>query len=137
MMAEIEPQGSPVIEIDVLRSPNKEELTRILFLKNRGYRTHRGTQSLISIDSSRSSTAPDVRCRAPETAPVYLGNEDPLELRVFVDKSVVEVFVNGKQCVALRVYPERDDSAGVSFRAQGRDALLTSLDAWQMQNIYE
>ena len=46
------------------------------------------------------------------------------------------VFVNGNQCVALRVYPEREDSLGVSFRSQGRDAKLTSLDAWQMDNIY-
>jgi len=50
---------------------------------------------------------------------------------------VVEVFVNGRQCVALRVYPGRKDSLGVSLRAQGRDATLVSLDAWQMENIYE
>ena len=50
---------------------------------------------------------------------------------------VVEVFVNGKQCVAVRVYPGRKDSVGVSLRAQGRDAVLTSLDAWQMKSIYE
>jgi beta-fructofuranosidase len=50
---------------------------------------------------------------------------------------VVEVFVNGKQCVALRVYPGREDSLGVSLRAQGRDAALKSLDAWQMKSIYQ
>ena len=46
------------------------------------------------------------------------------------------MFVNGKQCVALRVYPGRPDSVGVSLRSQGQDAVLTSLDAWQMENIY-
>jgi beta-fructofuranosidase len=56
---------------------------------------------------------------------------------VFIDKSVVEVFVNGKQCVAMRVYPGRADSIGVSLRSQGQDATLKSLDAWQMKNIYE
>jgi beta-fructofuranosidase len=59
-----------------------------------------------------------------------------LTLRVFVDKSVVEVFVNGKQCVAVRVYPERADSVRVSLRAQGRDVGLLTLDFWQMANIY-
>ena len=49
---------------------------------------------------------------------------------------VVEVFVNGKQCVAVRLYPGREDSLGVSLRAQGRDATLKSLDAWQMGSIY-
>jgi beta-fructofuranosidase len=59
-----------------------------------------------------------------------------LTLRIFVDKSVVEVFVNGKQCVAVRVYPERTDSVGVSLRAQGKDAVLQALDVWQMATIY-
>ena len=59
-----------------------------------------------------------------------------MKLRVFVDKTIVEVFVNGRQCVALRVYPGRSDSSGVSLRAQGRDAVLKSLDAWQMGSIY-
>ena len=57
-------------------------------------------------------------------------------MRIFVDKSVVEVFVNGKQCVAVRVYPERTDSVGVSLRAQGKDAVLQALDVWQMATIY-
>lgn len=61
---------------------------------------------------------------------------EPLRLRVFIDKSVVEVFANGRQCVALRVYPGREDSLGVSLRAQGKDAQLRSLDAWQMKSIY-
>ena len=59
-----------------------------------------------------------------------------MTLRIFVDKSVVEVFVNGKQCVAVRVYPERTDSVGVSLRAQGKDAVLQALDVWQMATIY-
>jgi beta-fructofuranosidase len=54
-----------------------------------------------------------------------------------VDRSVVEVFCNGRQCVAMRVYPEREDSVGVSLYARGRDAVLRSLDAWQMKSIYE
>jgi len=32
---------------------------------------------------------------------------EPVHLRIFVDRSVVEVFVNGRQCVAVRVYPGR------------------------------
>ena len=66
-----------------------------------------------------------------------LDSGEPLRLRVFVDRSVVEVFANGKQCVAVRVYPGREDSAGVSLRAQGSNALMTSLSSWQMRNIYE
>ena len=140
ILAEIDPAGAQSIEMKVLRSPNQEEYTRILFLKDRGFRDRvghgLGQESVLVVDSSRSSTAADVSCRPPETAPVYLGSEKKIVLRVFVDRSVVEVFVNGRQCAALRVYPERADSLGVSLRAQGNDAMLESLDAWQMKSIY-
>ncbi len=142
VVAEIDPKNAPMVEMNVLRSANREEVTRIMFFKNRGYRRRdiqrggRSRYSLVTIDSSRSSLEPDVLSRAPETAPVFLGARETLKLRVFIDRSVVEVFVNGRQCVAQRVYPGRPDSIGVSLRSQGRDAVLKSLDAWQMKSIY-
>jgi len=141
IVAEVAPTDAPLVEMNVLRSASKEEFTRIAFFRNRGYRDrfHRegARYSLISIDTSYSSLLPDVVSRAPETAPVPIDPDEPLKLRVFIDRSVVEVFVNGKQCVAVRVYPGSEDSVGVSLRSQGQDAELKSLDAWQMKNIYE
>ena len=132
--AVIDPQDAPTVEIDVLRSPRREEYTRISFYRRRGFRNRSlaATDSLITLDNARSSELPDVLSRAPETAPVYVGPDEPLALRIFIDRSVVEVFAGGRQCVALRVYPGREDSAGVSLRACGSDATLRSLDAWQM-----
>ena len=141
IVAQIDPANAPMVELNVLRSPDKEEYTRIAFFRDRGLRnpdsTIDGRDSLITIDNSYSSILPDVLSRAPETAPVFIASDELLDLRVFIDKSVVEVFINGKQCVAVRVYPSREDSIGVSLRSQGRDSQLKSLDAWQMQNIYE
>jgi beta-fructofuranosidase len=139
--AEIDPQGAPIVEMNVLRSPGQEEFTRIVFTRHGGYtRRSAGRQryrdSTITIDSSRSSVLPNAGPRPPETAPVDIAPGETLKLRVFVDRSIVEVFVNGKQCVAVRVYPGREDSLGVSLRTQGRDATLKSLDAWQMKSIY-
>ena len=131
-----------MVELNVLRSPGAEERTRISFLPERGLRDRspsgrkRPLPGVISLDNTRSSILPDVRTRSPETAQVALDKGEPLKLRVFIDKTIVEVFVNGKQCVALRVYPGRPDSVGVSLRAQGRDAVLKSLDAWQMGSTY-
>jgi beta-fructofuranosidase len=140
LFAEIDPMGAPSVELNVLRSPGAEELTRIVFLQGRGFRDRAGNlpaADVVSIDNTRSSVLPDAQSRPPETAQVRIKKGEPLRLRVFVDKSVVEVFVNGRQCVALRVYPGREDSVGVSLRAQGREARLRSLDAWQMKSIYE
>jgi len=139
IIAEIDAHNAASVDLNVLRSPDREEFTRITFYKERGYRdrvTNTST-SAISIDSTYSSSAADVRSRAPETAQFPLPEGENLKLRIFIDKSVIEVFVNGVQCLALRVYPERQDSTGVSLRAQGQTANLVSLDAWQIQNIYE
>ncbi|MHC4691790.1 MAG: glycoside hydrolase family 32 protein [Planctomycetota bacterium] len=132
MVVEIDEKKARMFEMNVLRSANREEYTRITFFRGRGYRG----KSIITIDSSYSSLLPDVASRAPETAPLFVDKNENLKLRVFVDKSVVEVFVNGRQCIAMRVYPGRKDSVGVSMRSQGRGAVLKSLDAWQMKNIY-
>ena len=91
----------------------------------------------MSLDTSYSSTLPGALSRPPETAPIVLTDDEPLRLRVFIDTRIVEMFVNDQQCIAARVYPGRDDSLGVSLRAQGSAAILESLDAWQMSNIYE
>ena len=98
-----------------------------------GGRYHRDA---LVIDSSRSSLLPEVLSRAPETAPFELRDDELLKLRIFIDKSVVEVFANGRQCVALRVYPEASTRAGVSVRAQGGSAVLRSLVAWQMGSVW-
>ena len=142
----IDPKKANVIELDVLRSPGKEEYTRILFYKGRGNRHRewgrldpRAKQfdSVLTIDASMASTLPDIRTRPPESGAFYMKPNELLKLRVFVDRSVVEVFANEKQCVAMRVYPGREDSVGVSLRAQGNDAELKSFAAWQMEDIYE
>ena len=83
-----------------------------------------------------STFVQDAVSRPPENAQVLVGEKEPFKLRVFVDRSVVEVFVNGRQCLAVRVYPCRADAVGVSLRAQGREAALLSLDAWQMKSLY-
>ena len=153
---ELDPEDAPLVELNVLRSPNREEFTRIAFYQQRGLRykqrLSRTTamnassvamqnlptryESVITIDTSYSSTLPEALSRAPESAPVFIKPDEPLRLRVFIDRSVIEVFVNGKQCVATRVYPDREDSLGVSLRAHGRSAKLNQLDAWQLRSIW-
>jgi beta-fructofuranosidase len=145
IVTEIDPMNASMIELNILRSPGKEEFTRIAFYNLWGYQKGErtvhwarwlwGYDSVITLDMSYASELPDVASRAPETTPVYLP-EATLKLRVFIDKSVVEVFVNNRQCIAARVYPGRADSLGVSLRAQGGEATLKSFDAWTMKSIY-
>lgn len=146
---EIDPQLSRWVQVNVLRSPAAEEQTSITFYNfDRKLSIWYDTKAVVCLDGSKSSTLPDVWLRPPERAEVDSGPRDwtsapttttpgkPLNLRVFVDRSVVEVFVNERHYLAMRVYPGRKDSLGVSVRAQGQDAVLKKLDAWQMRPIW-
>ena len=130
---EIDPQLSRWVQLNVLRSPNAEEQTSITYYNfDRKLTYWYDTGAEIVLDGSRSSNLDDVWIRPPERAVMSKGDET-LKLRVFIDRSVVEVFVNGRQYLAIRVYPGRKDSLGVSLLAQGQDAVLKTLDAWQME----
>lgn len=67
-----------------------------------------------------------------ERAPLELKPGETLNLRIFVDKSVVEVYANDRQAICRRVYPTKADSLGVEFFQTGRKGSVRSIKAWTM-----
>ncbi len=57
-------------------------------------------------------------------------------LRVFLDRSVIEVFANERVTLTSRVYPAGADSTGIAPIARGGTAGLRELDLWQMRSIW-
>ena len=48
------------------------------------------------------------------------GNQmEPLQLRVFIDNSLVEIFANDRFALATYIYPSKSDSTGMEWFAQG------------------
>ena len=134
IQAVIEPGDAREVGMYVLRSPDGKERTRVS-LYPQDHR--RFDTSSLQIDISEGSQSADVFARTPETGPIKLAQDEPLRLRVFVDRSIVEVFANDKQCLTLRTYPQRNDSSGVSLFARGSGARLAAFDIWQMASIWE
>ncbi len=67
-----------------------------------------------------------------QAAPFELKPGEPLRLRVFVDRSVLEIYANGRQCITQRIYPSRSDSLGVGLVSRGGGIKVRSLDAWDV-----
>lgn len=67
-----------------------------------------------------------------QVAPFELKEGEKLRLRIFLDRSILEVFANGQQCVTQRIYPTRADSLGVVLFSEGGDVEVESLEAWEM-----
>jgi beta-fructofuranosidase len=66
-------------------------------------------------------------------APLPAGQK-AVELRVFLDRCVLEVYAGG-ECLTRVVYPGKDD-LGVEAFAQGGTATLRRLEAWPMGSIW-
>jgi beta-fructofuranosidase len=87
-------------------------------------------EKTLKVDTAKSSAADGPK--TIEAGPFELKAGEPLALRVFVDKSVVEVFANGRQAVMRRIYPSRADSVGVTLFSRGGPANVATLEAWEM-----
>jgi len=57
-----------------------------------------------------------------------------IDFRVFVDRSMVECYVNERQSVTTRAYPERSDADGFRVFYAG-DVTVESLQVWELRGI--
>jgi beta-fructofuranosidase len=59
-----------------------------------------------------------------------------LKLHVFLDRSVIEVFINdGRSCVTRVIYPSPND-LGISVFSENGSVTLKSFDSWQMESVW-
>jgi beta-fructofuranosidase len=89
----------------------------------------------LTVEREQSSLSPDVH-RSVHTGPLELSPNGHLRLHVFLDRSVLEVYANGRACITSRIYPSRPDSLGVGLFARGGNTMLQSLDVWEMGSIW-
>ncbi|MDQ1328110.1 MAG: beta-fructofuranosidase [Candidatus Poribacteria bacterium] len=118
---EITPDGAGQFGVKVFCSPDGEEQTVIFY---------DSVEKKLKIDTTISGLGDGPK--SIEGGPFELKSDELLNLRVFVDKSVVEVFANERQAVMRRVYPTRKDSQGVMLFSQGGDTKVKSIEAWDM-----
>ena len=67
-----------------------------------------------------------------EQAPLLLAAGEALQLRVFIDRSVIEVFANDRQAITRRVFPEGEASDGVALFAHGGSAACSAIRTWEL-----
>ncbi len=131
---ELDPGSAQEIGLCVRKSPGGEEETRIMYTPS---------ESSLRIDLAKSSLSGYLQHlefvmggpNSPvqeQKAPFSLSPGESLRLRVFLDRSILEVYANARQALVQRVDPVREDSLGVSIFANGGQATLVALDAWDM-----
>ena len=118
---EMKPTVAGQYGVKVRCSPDGQEQTLIYY---------DAIEKMLKVDTMKSSLGESPR--TVEAGPLALKSGESLQLRIFVDKSVVEVFANGRQAVMRRIYPTRANSVGVAVFARGGPVTVGALSAWKM-----
>jgi beta-fructofuranosidase len=69
-------------------------------------------------------------------APLQIfGDQKKLNLRIFIDRSVLEVFANDTTCIT-KIIPTLDSNATLSIRTDGGTVIADEIRAWPMKSIW-
>ena len=123
--AEVDPGSASECGFDVFRSDDGIEKTRISFIRTK---TRFNPSDTLQIDISGSSLHEDKISSPPESGPFILEETETLKLRIFIDRSIVEVFANDKQCLTIRSYPTLPTSKKVAFFSLNGSSELIALE---------
>jgi sucrose-6-phosphate hydrolase SacC (GH32 family) len=115
--AVISRKASRELEVVVRRSPDDRERTVLRYQWEIGR---------LILDRTKSSLDPEVK-RELQEATYFPRREDVLEVEIYLDVSVVEVFLDGRAAFATRVYPTLPESEGLALVSFGGEAMVDSV----------
>ncbi len=121
IMMEMLPKDAKQFGVKVCASPDGREETLIYYDAN---------DMKIKVDTKKSSLIEGRK--KIEGGPLKLKQGEPLKLRIYVDKSIVEVFANDRQAVARHIYPSQKDSVNVVVFSKGGSTKIRKIQAWDM-----
>ena len=135
---EIDPLESKNFGLNVLKSKDGSEKTKIYIDKN---------ESILGIDFSKSSIQNPKYSKymmikgdeyknqmtKVQKAPFKINNGEIVKFRVFIDKSIIEVFVNdGMQSITQIVYPTDPESIHVELFSEGSEINVKKIQSWKL-----
>nr|WP_240702972.1 GH32 C-terminal domain-containing protein [Cohnella luojiensis] len=127
IMIDIESPSAKKYGISIRRSPNGEEETVIYYDRvNKELMVNREKTTLD--DRERSSGI--------QGGSLLLEEGERLQLRIFVDRSLIEGYANGLKSLTTRAYPSRTDATGLRIWADGLVERV-SIEVWEMSSVFE
>ena len=126
--------GKDLQEIEMTIIPGKAKLYGIKVCTSENGKE----ETVIFYDSSDGKLKFDTRKsglsfgrKIVEEAPLEIGKGETLNLRIFIDRSIVEVFANDRQAIARMVYPT-PGGKGISLFSEGGDIEVKTLKLWEL-----
>jgi sucrose-6-phosphate hydrolase SacC (GH32 family) len=106
------------------KSPNGKEYTEIAYDFN---------QQRFQVDRTHSSLNTNMHDDVKKGTYPLQGKTDTLDLHVFIDGSVVEVFLGDGAAFTTRMFPEQESSRLTEIFARGGEATIDHLEVWHLK----
>lgn len=114
-------RGTETLIFNVLQSPDGTEVTKLIFdLK----------QQKATVDRSKSSLN-HLGTSTPDCGDLRLLPGEDLNIRIFIDVSMVEIYANDRFALTSRVYPSMETSTCASYDFGGLDEKNIKFEYWQ------
>jgi len=123
----IKPNEAGECGVRVLCSPDGREQTSVSYIADK---------NMVRVDLSKTSLDKALMSyrwqEEIQEAALNLSPDELLDIHLFIDKSVLEVFINGKLCLTHKVYPSLEDSKEIILYSVGGKIEVPILNAWKM-----
>ena len=110
--------------ISVRKSPNSKEKTDLYYDVEKGG---------FYVDRDKTSLDPDARSYGIQGGEVELNGENVI-LHIYLDRSIIECFINDSKKLTTRVYPMRYDSLGLELFSD-KDINIKSMEVWSLNAL--
>jgi beta-fructofuranosidase len=120
ILLQFEPDEETEMGIILRASQDGQEQTRVIF---------QASQHQLVIE--RVNPSPDVDIDT-HVAPLSLEPHQPLTIHLFLDHSILEVFVDRQVCMASRIYPADETSDQIGLFSKNGTVNIISLDIWKL-----
>ena len=126
LFVEFEVGNTNEVGVKVRCSPDNSEQTLISYLAE---------EQVLRVDFSNATVLDNVSYINDATyqeAPFQLDDGETLQLRIFIDKSVLEIYANGRQSLTQRIYPSKPESQGIHLFSKGGSAKAIKVESWNI-----
>ena len=121
--------------IKIRKSPDGKEETVILYDSiNKKLKTDQSKSSLNVPRFQRDPTSGTDK-RADVIGHFDLNGES-LKLHIYIDKALIQAYVNDQKSITTWVYPTLDSAKGLEIWSSDGQAKVKSMEIWEMKSIY-
>ena len=114
------PNQAKEFGIEVCVSEGGDEKTRVYYDQE---------ENMLKVDTRKSGL--NFGRKTIEEAPLEIKDGEMLQLTIYVDKSIIEVFANDRQAIARRIYPSLGGT-GISLFSTAGNVTAQSIKAWEI-----